>query len=274
MFGREALIWRQLSHQNLLPFFGLYKLDNRLCLVSPWMKNGDLKQFLSNAQSHIDRVSLVYVAMGLEYLHSKHVVHGDLKTANILVTPSGRACITDFGLSTIVDELSRKFALSSHSARAGTLRYQAPELLSNKCSNHFGSDVYAFACLCYEILTEKVPFFEIFHEAAIIYQVIEGSRPSKQETIPQDLWLLVNDCWHQEPDKRPTITAALQRLVSPPIGAKVKESRPDWDETYSARFRRSVKEWPLLPLVSDIEQRIADRDEAIVEPVENLRSYN
>ncbi|KAF7366200.1 hypothetical protein MVEN_00497100 [Mycena venus] len=151
MFGREALIWRQLSHQNLLPFFGLYKLDNRLCLVSPWMNNGDLKQFLSNAQSLIDRVSLIAdVAMGLEYLHSKHVVHGDLKTANVLVTPSGRACITDFGLSTIVDELSRKFALSSHSARAGTVRYQAPELLSNKCSNHFGSDVYAFACLCYE----------------------------------------------------------------------------------------------------------------------------
>jgi serine/threonine protein kinase len=44
---------------------------------------------------------------------------------------------------------------SSHSGRAGTLRYQAPELLSNKSSNHFGSDVYAFACVCYEV--RKIP---------------------------------------------------------------------------------------------------------------------
>jgi serine/threonine protein kinase len=60
-FGREALIWRQLSHPNLLPFFGLYVLDNRLCLISPWMDNGDLKRFLGNAPSGIDRVSLVRV---------------------------------------------------------------------------------------------------------------------------------------------------------------------------------------------------------------------
>ncbi|KAJ7738433.1 hypothetical protein B0H14DRAFT_2407896, partial [Mycena olivaceomarginata] len=39
-FGREALIWRQLSHPNLLPFFGVYTLESRLCLVSPWMDNG------------------------------------------------------------------------------------------------------------------------------------------------------------------------------------------------------------------------------------------
>ncbi|KAJ7852007.1 kinase-like domain-containing protein [Mycena leptocephala] len=133
-FGREALIWRQLSHPNLLPFFGLYVLDNRLCLISPWMDNGDLKDFLSKSSStNMDRISLIVdVAMGLEYLHKERVVHGDLKAANILVSPSGRACITDFGLSSIVDELSLKMMFSSHSGRAGTLRYQAPELLSNE----------------------------------------------------------------------------------------------------------------------------------------------
>ncbi|KAF8170301.1 kinase-like domain-containing protein, partial [Mycena galopus ATCC 62051] len=149
---REALIWRQLSHPNLLPFFGLYMLDNRLSLVSPWMDNGDLKHFLNNGLSDVDRVSLITdVVMGLDYLHSKHVVHGDLKTPNILVTPSGRACIADFGLSTIVDELSLKMTFSTHSGRAGTVRYQAPELLMNERPIHFGSDVYAFACVSYEV---------------------------------------------------------------------------------------------------------------------------
>lgn len=58
-FGREALIWRQLSHPNLLPFFGLYYVDSRLCLVSPWMENGHLLQFLRHTSTNIDRLSLV-----------------------------------------------------------------------------------------------------------------------------------------------------------------------------------------------------------------------
>lgn len=58
-FGREALIWRQLSHPNLLPFYGLYYLDSRLCLVSPWMENGHLLEFLRNAPLDTNRLSLV-----------------------------------------------------------------------------------------------------------------------------------------------------------------------------------------------------------------------
>ncbi|KAJ7489298.1 hypothetical protein FB451DRAFT_1125592, partial [Mycena latifolia] len=57
-FSREALIWRQLCHPNLLPFFGLYYLENRLCLVSPWMENGNILEFLSEAPHGVDRLSL------------------------------------------------------------------------------------------------------------------------------------------------------------------------------------------------------------------------
>jgi serine/threonine protein kinase len=61
-FGREALIWRQLSHPNLLPFFGLYYWDKRLCLVSSWMENGNVLQFLrktpASEAEHISLVSL------------------------------------------------------------------------------------------------------------------------------------------------------------------------------------------------------------------------
>ncbi|KAJ7938871.1 kinase-like domain-containing protein [Mycena leptocephala] len=125
-FGREALIWRQLSHPNLLPFFGLYYMDSRLCLVFT-----------------MDGIS--DVAMGLRYLHTEHIVHGDLKGTNILITPSGRACITDFGLSTISDAVSERFTHSTSSVQGGTARYQAPEVLSAEMPNHYGSDVYAFA---------------------------------------------------------------------------------------------------------------------------------
>ncbi|KAJ6602966.1 kinase-like domain-containing protein, partial [Mycena sp. CBHHK59/15] len=213
-FGREAVIWCQLSHPNLVPFFGLYYLDTRLCLVSPWMENGHLLDFLRKAPSDINYVSIILdVAMGLEHLHSKDVVHGDLKGTNILVTPSNRACIADFGLSSIAGVMSLQFTHSTPRLQGGTARYQAPELLLGQRSIHFGSDVYAFACVCYEILTGTAPFFELTNDAAVIMKVIEGHRPSRPATgLEDDLWKLIEDCWRQEPDQRPTVTEIIQRL--------------------------------------------------------------
>ncbi|KAJ7142965.1 kinase-like domain-containing protein, partial [Mycena epipterygia] len=222
-FGREALIWRQLSHPNLLPFFGLYYLDNRLCLVSPWMENGDVREFLKNAPPNTDRLPLIVdVAMGLEYLHKEQIVHGDLKGMNILVTPSGRACIADFGLSTIADTMTMGFTHSTSNPQGGTARYQAPEVLSGKRSNHYGSDVYAFACVCYEvcprpcafILTGKVPFFEFFNDMAVSIKVIEGHRPSRPATTVCNpiVWILLQDCWHQDPNLRPAVHQIIHRL--------------------------------------------------------------
>ncbi|KAJ6514527.1 kinase-like domain-containing protein [Mycena vulgaris] len=258
-FGREALIWRQLSHPNLLPFFGLYYLDSRLCLVSPWMSNGHVLEFLENAPPGTDRLSLILdIAMGLEYLHGKHVVHGDLKGMNILVTPSRRACLADFGLSSIADAMTLRFTHStSASARGGTARYQAPELISTDNPNHFESDVYAFACVCYEILTGKAPFFEFPRDVTVSIKVLEGLRPSRPETVPYDaLWVLLQNCWEEQPVKRPDISQIIQRLVRPPIGAKTRQSATDWDEAFSAKVRRSLQDWPLLPSVSAVERRV------------------
>ncbi|KAJ6487855.1 kinase-like domain-containing protein [Mycena sanguinolenta] len=258
-FGHEALIWRQLSHPNLLPFFGLHYLDNRLCLVSPWMSNGHVIQFLENAPPDTDRVSLMLdVAMGLEYLHGKQVVHGDLKGMNILVTPSHRACVADFGLSTIADAMTLRFTHSTASPKAGTPRYQAPELLLTNTPNHFGSDVYAFGCVCYEILTGKVPFHEITRDVTVMIKVLDGLRPSRPETITinEDLWSLIQGCWEKESRDRPITSQIVQQLVGLAIGATAVESTTDWDETFSSRSRRSFREWPLLPSVTAIERRI------------------
>ena len=75
---------------------------------------------------------------------------------NILVTPSRRACVADFGLASIADAMTLRFTHStSASARGGTARYQAPELISTDNPNHFESDVYAFACVCYEVILQR-----------------------------------------------------------------------------------------------------------------------
>ncbi|KAJ7267311.1 kinase-like domain-containing protein [Mycena rebaudengoi] len=241
-FGREALIWRQLSHPNLLPFFGLYYLDKRLCLVSPWMENGNVLDFIRRSPgSEHGRISLMLdVALGLAYLHQHHVVHGDLKAVNILVTPNLRACIADFGLSSIVNALTLRFTHSTASVKGGSTRWQAPELFQEAHSTHYGSDVYAFARVCYEVLHGEHP-----------------SRPDfgVESTVMGRLWSLLQDCWAKA-ELRPTATQIVQRLTNPPINATALQSGTDWDPTDTSRFRRSLWDRPLLPSINGIERRV------------------
>ncbi|KAJ7169048.1 kinase-like domain-containing protein [Mycena crocata] len=271
-FGREALIWRQLSHPNLLPFFGLYYVEKRLCLVSPWMENGDIVAFLKREACGTDQLFsfILDVALGIEHLHEKDIVHGDLKPLNILVTPSLRACITDFGLSTTVAAMSSfQFTNSSKRARGGTVRYQAPELLRGG-HNHLGSDIYAFACVAYELTAGSAPFAELRLDSAVIFKVLAGIRPSRPASLSptrtsQGLWDLIKCCWKEQAQIRPTASRIVQALTSLIIRATTTSSNVDWDETFTSKFRRSVQVLPPLPSVSEIECMIF-REQQITAP--------
>jgi serine/threonine protein kinase len=85
--------------------------------------------------------------------------------ANILATASGRACLADFGLAIVIDS---QVIRSSPMDSAGTPRWQAPELLRGGFDDveHYGncsreSDIYAFACVCYEVTTSLRGFWQI-----------------------------------------------------------------------------------------------------------------
>ncbi|KAF7318578.1 hypothetical protein HMN09_00368200 [Mycena chlorophos] len=252
--SHEGLIWRQLSHPNLLPFFGAYYLDGghgRVGLVSPWMENGDVASYLK-ANPDVDRLSLTLdIALGLEHLHSLKLVHGDLKAVNILITQSGRAVLADFGLSSVTESKIMTGTSSSGRKAAGTVRWQAPELFSGG-KNSFASDVYAFAGVCYEIFTGNVPFFEITRDVAVMLHVIQGHRPERPSSssphpIPDALWSLMQECWHAEPtDRRPTAAQIIFTLRDSPLGAVRNDPVSDWDPLSTSKFRSSLEEHTLF----------------------------
>ncbi|KAJ7914680.1 kinase-like domain-containing protein, partial [Mycena leptocephala] len=93
-----------------------------------------------------------------------------------------------------------------------TARYQVPEILKSEKKNHRGSDVYAFACVYYETLTGKVPFYELPNDMAVALKVTAGARPSRPEIISDGLWSLLQDCWKEDPNKRPKMTEIIRRL--------------------------------------------------------------
>ncbi|KAK1227557.1 hypothetical protein PQX77_009467 [Marasmius sp. AFHP31] len=215
---REALVWRHLKHQNVLPFLGIFysKDDGQFCLISPWMDNGNLLQYLKTTRrAVIDHLVLAYdVATGLAYLHGEEVVHGDLKGLNILITPEGRACIADFGLSRIADTLVPKLSTSSTRA-TGTARWLAREILSDNSGPTKESDVYAFACVCYEIYTTLLPFHELPNDAAVMLRVLSGEcpmRPTGNLELDDRMWNIMEACWNPNPASRPKVTEVLERI--------------------------------------------------------------
>ncbi|KAF7362739.1 Protein kinase domain-containing protein [Mycena venus] len=256
-FSREALIWRQLCHPNVLPFFGLYYLENRLCLVSPWMENGNIMEFLRFNPPHPVRLSV----LGLEYLHKSKMVHGDLKGINILVTPSRRACIADFGLSSIINAMTLRLTTSSAPARGGTVRYQAPELFQGNAMKTFETDIYAFGCVCYEILTGKIPFHELLNDMNVMWEVAAGKSPTRplscSGTFALDsLWELLQNCRNGQAQMRPSASQIVDRLMGPQISATKTSSSTDWDNEMTSRFRRSLHTKPLLPSVAKIKSML------------------
>ncbi|KAK1236027.1 Rho guanine nucleotide exchange factor, partial [Marasmius sp. AFHP31] len=233
---REAIVWKQVKHPNVLPFLGIYYLDDtrqRICLVSPWMERGNLVQYLRNTpRESVDHLSLVFdVASGLSHLHMMKIVHADLKGVNILMTPEERACIGDFGLSRISD--TNALRLSSPACRGmGTVRWLAPELFAEDATTTKESDVYAFGCVCYEIFTGLLPLHELKNDGAVICGVASGTRPSRPEVLanpPDAVWDMMEVCWKADPAARPTAATIVQDVAAMKPTPVI--SAPAWDDS-------------------------------------------
>ncbi|KAJ7286749.1 kinase-like domain-containing protein [Mycena rebaudengoi] len=156
------------------------------------------------------------IAQGLEYLHSREIVHGDLRGANILINAEWSACLADFDLTSFSDATTT--ALSSN--RAGSVRWMAPELLDpghfdhNQFSRTPASDVYAFGCVCLELYTGRPPFTEISEPAAILRVIDDGRslKPSGDPAISEDLWHFLSECWTEDSAARPATHVVAQIL--------------------------------------------------------------
>ncbi|KAF8076963.1 kinase-like domain-containing protein, partial [Lyophyllum atratum] len=271
-FAAEAILWGQLSHPNLLPIFGLYQYTTRLCLISPWMENGDVISFLREHPQSNRLLLILDVASGIGYLHENHIVHGDLKgaIANILVSESGRACLADFGLSSVSDtNILHWTSNSSAGSKGGSVRWQAPELFDVETDdivyNSMFSDVYAFACVAYEIFTGNVPFFEIPRDPAVMRKVQTGGTPSPPPAsslawrswgLTRPHWELMKVCWSGNPAGRPSI----QRVMAHFASKKPHDERPVGNVNIVSReaFRDSVNAGLELPSVDDIKAILDD----------------
>ncbi|KAH7927211.1 kinase-like protein, partial [Leucogyrophana mollusca] len=248
--AREAIIWSRLSHPNLLPFYGIFYLDDersRISLISPWMEHGHVGEYLERFPRTDRELLALDISSGVEYLHTctPKVVHGDLKPRNILVTPSGTACLADFGLAYAKDPQRQTLSSTQGPTHGGTLAYEAPEMFDGEPVS-FAADVYALGCVIYEMYSGVRPFHGL-RDGAVIKAVGKGKRPDRPTGISDWMWTLVESCWCQEPTERPLPSNVVRQLGA--FTADRARRVHDWDDSSRIQIRGvySVVDHPASP---------------------------
>jgi len=128
-------------------------------------------------------------------------VHKDIKSANILVN-RGIGKLADFGLTKTVEEKNNRLTID----RAFSAAWASPEQINPNMIVSYPTDVYSFAIICWEILTQKMPW-----DGVSTFQLITATsagefkryHPTPKDTHP-DLDLLLAKCWFADPEKRPS----------------------------------------------------------------------
>lgn len=158
-FTREIRTVAGLSHPHILPLYDSGDYDGLLYFVMPFIQGESLGERLNRETAltlEAATVFLRHVGDALDYAHSCGVVHRDLKPANILLS-NGQALLADFGVSRVraTDALD---TLTSAGTTLGTPHYMSPEQASAERDVDGRSDLYALACVAYEMLSGKRPF--------------------------------------------------------------------------------------------------------------------
>jgi len=155
-FRREAAAAGRLRHPNIVAIYDVQPQAGLYAIVMEYVEGQSLAALIRQGGAMPPQRAAAIVAQiasALDYAHSQGVVHRDVKPSNILLAPSGRAVLTDFGIA----RLSTDRTLTRTGAIIGTPEYMSPEQAQGETVMP-QSDVYSLGVVLYEMLTGRVPF--------------------------------------------------------------------------------------------------------------------
>ncbi|EJD47434.1 kinase-like protein [Auricularia subglabra TFB-10046 SS5] len=247
---RELAAVQQIEHRFILPFLGVVMGSTYTILVSQFMENGDLLEYLKSNPGARRRPLIIQVADAVNYLHTRAgLVHGDLKCQNVLVSPHGDAQLADFGLSTIVDKSRATDTTTLGIRQSYTLQFAAPELLSDEAKAPSGktrsktpqTDVFAFGRLVLQAFSGTVPWPDLpLH--AVFHKVLRNTTPERPDAsalgLSDQWWSVCVSCWQSKPRERPTMGEIMLEL----------SETSDQARAGSISGRKPLKPWSLPPI--------------------------
>ncbi|CAK9253752.1 unnamed protein product [Sphagnum jensenii] len=219
-FIREVAMLSRVKHRNLVKFIGACK-EPLMVIVTELMEGKSLKKYMLGMRPKLldMRSSVCFaldIAKAMDCLHVNGIIHRDLKPDNLLLTADQKTVkLVDFGLA-------REETLTEMmTAETGTYRWMAPELYSTVTLRHGEKkhynhkvDVYSFAIVLWELLTNRMPFEGMSNLQAAYAAAFKNVRPSVSENIHKDLVFILQSCWAEDPDVRPSFAQVVRMLTA------------------------------------------------------------
>uniref|UniRef100_A0A7I4Y1F3 guanylate cyclase n=1 Tax=Haemonchus contortus TaxID=6289 RepID=A0A7I4Y1F3_HAECO len=230
---------KQAVHDNLNPFLGIaFNEKSELLILWKFCSRGTLQDVIYNEQFVLDDkfhgAFVKDITLGLEYLHLSTIgFHGALTTWSTLIDRNWQVKLTDYGVSDAVcrwkkhgsinDEIMKDGEEKTEGGQKTAILYVAPEIRISDDQNKSrrvdqswtlekrrSADIYAFGMVMYEILFRNYPYSDKTDISELVTKALAGekiSRPSvqKDKQLHPDLQALLQDCWHDTPDARPSI---------------------------------------------------------------------
>lgn len=205
----EIRLMNALRHSRVVRFEGVAFNAGQLYLVTELMQFGSVKDVMLKKGRNLSwkvRTKLLHdAAMGMQYLHSKKLIHRDLKPQNLLVNNKWVCKVADFGVSTIKTTTRTMTAI-------GTPVYMAPEVLNNERYSET-ADVYSFGIVVAEVYTGRQPYHESgLNDAQLLYKIYHDALRPSTEGLPHLARQLVEEAVTREPSLRPTFAELVLRL--------------------------------------------------------------
>jgi hypothetical protein len=196
---REIEIMKNLDHPFILKMVLSISLESRFYLLLEFCENGDLEDIMRHCSlSDIEsKFILAEVILGLEYLHSQHIIYRDLKLENILIDSEGHVRLADFGLSRKVENEG-----NVASTLVGSPAYMSPEILKRK-EVSFASDIYSYGVVMHQLLTGELPFENLHVDK--VFKYIKSARYTFSKKLKKEDLNLIKRLMSYDPDERPNI---------------------------------------------------------------------